>query len=218
MTKFASANDPGYVGIKNWVYALIKHSKKVASPFIRQPPVSTVYPTARALIQGPLSRRLIPDDYENIHHQVTATAVWNMENLVPSTQFSALSSSPTTTTFSKKRTSISRVSSIDVLEEVIDHSRSLKKQRGPKSTETGVGDREEVSESSQFSEFRVPEEQRRIHTISQWISNVDHQAMHDFSASERYQNSGVWLSRELKFRQWRDSSSSTIFWLHGSSK
>ena len=39
--------------------------------------------------------------------------------------------------------------------------------------------------------------------------------MHNFHGSRRYRETGVWLSTNPEFKYWRDTSQSSMFWLHG---
>ncbi|KAL7267374.1 hypothetical protein RUND412_010042 [Rhizina undulata] len=50
--------------------------------------------------------------------------------------------------------------------------------------------------------------------ILKWLLKVDYKGHHDFILSTRHENTGNWLFWKPDFIQW-NSSSSSIFWLHG---
>jgi hypothetical protein len=55
--------------------------------------------------------------------------------------------------------------------------------------------------------------QSRVPTavIANWISSIDHKKMHDFSSSQRYLHTGIWLSYKREFCEGRDRSASNVF-------
>lgn len=48
-----------------------------------------------------------------------------------------------------------------------------------------------------------------------WISEIPYESDHQFARRNRLEGTGEWLLQEPRYREWRDSSSATIFWLHG---
>ena len=141
-----------------------------------------------------------------------------MPCIAPSAGFLAFCKPSMTSRISKHGRSSSTISSIEVLEECIDEDRPTKKMKlAPDmfQRKTHKSSRNQPTLGLSALEIFSPE-QIRIEQISTWLSEIDHLAMHDFSCSGRYKASGVWLSKAPEFQLWRDSSHSTIFWLHGS--
>lgn len=60
-------------------------------------------------------------------------------------------------------------------------------------------------------------QEHEIHLLS-WLSNINHQEMHNFNTYKRYRETGVCLSRSPEFQSWRDASRSCLFWLNGAGK
>ncbi|KAL7266091.1 hypothetical protein RUND412_011377, partial [Rhizina undulata] len=58
------------------------------------------------------------------------------------------------------------------------------------------------------------EENKRFEILN-WLSKVDYKEHHNFIRSTRQPNTRNWLFEKHDFIQWNESSSSTIFWLHG---
>ena len=51
--------------------------------------------------------------------------------------------------------------------------------------------------------------------ILEWISHIHHEENHFFARQGRTSQTGAWLLRHEKYREWRTSSASMILWLHG---
>lgn len=51
-----------------------------------------------------------------------------------------------------------------------------------------------------------------------WLSNINHQEMHNFNICKPYRETGVCISKSLEFQRWRDASRSCLFWLNGARK
>ncbi|RYP48438.1 hypothetical protein DL769_011203 [Monosporascus sp. CRB-8-3] len=52
-------------------------------------------------------------------------------------------------------------------------------------------------------------------TFLRWISPIHFQDDHHFATAGRVSGTGEWLLQHPQYREWRDSSASTLFWLHG---
>jgi hypothetical protein len=229
MTKFSSRRDPGYVEIKDWIFALIYQAVSNSGNLSRSPLPEEGLAVSRPSVTNAVNERmlhqLIPDNFEGIHRQVTATAIWNMKNISPSYEFMALTQRPLPTKSEQKGT-ISHVTSIDTVNDLIEDVEASKRtrlsemlpNRQKTAGENSSSQRNTGGLQSDNVEFRLPERQQRIEEVSNWLSDIDHQKMHDFSSSKRYKDSGVWLSKAASFQAWRDSSHSTIFWLRGMGK
>lgn len=48
-----------------------------------------------------------------------------------------------------------------------------------------------------------------------WISPIPYESDHEFARRGRLEGSGEWLLERDDYREWKNSSSSTMFWLHG---
>lgn len=55
-------------------------------------------------------------------------------------------------------------------------------------------------------------------SILNWLSDVSFKKHHDFYKSLRSDGTGGWLLAKDSFRNWNDSDSSALLWLHGIGK
>jgi len=217
MTKSTGSRDPGYIDVMEWLCALVGHAGQFTTPFSHQHTAQTHSPQSSTppITDERLSYKLIPDDFGSIHEKYTAKANWNMTAIAASKDFLAFGK-PRGLSKSKKR-KLGSNTAIDILEETMELP-----SKQTKLVSTRISERRQSLRRRRSLEFPAIElqspEQVRIKEISTWLSDIDHQAMHNFSSSERYKESGVWLSDTKEFQNWRDSSLSTIFWLHGSRK
>lgn len=53
--------------------------------------------------------------------------------------------------------------------------------------------------------------------VLDWLSRLPHPAYHYSNYREVLENTGTWLLEDGTFKEWRDSSASSLLWLHGSS-
>lgn len=51
--------------------------------------------------------------------------------------------------------------------------------------------------------------------ILEWISGIHYEENHNFARKGHTNGTGVWLLQHKRYREWRESSASTILWLHG---
>ena len=58
-------------------------------------------------------------------------------------------------------------------------------------------------------------ESRNRGEMLRWISQIPHESDHEFARRDRLDGSGEWLLEREECKEWRNTSSSTIFWLHG---
>ncbi|KAJ9156327.1 Ankyrin repeat-containing domain protein [Pleurostoma richardsiae] len=49
----------------------------------------------------------------------------------------------------------------------------------------------------------------------QWISPIAYDSDHDFARKNRLKGTAEWLLAREEYQEWKESNSSTIFWLHG---
>ena len=111
--------------------------------------------------------------------------------------------------------SLSPVASFEVgNEQNISHSPQSTPLVFPVETHQGVSNiTDSHSEDTNLRQRNESMNQRRL--IPKWLSPLNHEEMHNFNLSQRYQQTGIWLSTAPSFRHWRDSSQSSIFWLCG---
>jgi hypothetical protein len=57
-------------------------------------------------------------------------------------------------------------------------------------------------------------ESERLEILT-WISDIPYESNHYTAREERTDGTGEWLLRHERYREWRESSASTILWLHG---
>jgi hypothetical protein len=51
--------------------------------------------------------------------------------------------------------------------------------------------------------------------ILQWISTIPYSLHHQAVRKDRLPDSGDWMLRNARFKEWMESSSSATLWLHG---
>ena len=225
MTKFGYHNgvvDQAYTDVMESICIMIDHAKVVySSQRTLEPSLSRQ--RSPLAVQGieeaqksPLPSGLLPDNMENIHRPMTALATWNPGHAMPSQSFKSFSN----VGLPSKRTRFSsRFSSL------VASSKVIEAQNMPISLEIGDGvnskeTRQKISNivGSQIADHKMSHTGRstgRKTTISNWLSNINHEEMHNFRSSRRYRETGVWLSTSPEFQHWRDTSKSSLFWLHG---
>lgn len=166
-----------------------------------------------------LPSALQPDNMENIHRPMTALATWNSGQTLPSRSFKSLGFGGPPT----ERSGVSSgLSSLIAKSEAIEAQtirRSLKAGHGANSKET----QQEISNivDSQNADHKIlhtGQSAGQKTTISNWLSNINHQEMHNYIGSRRYQETGVWLSMTPEFQHWRDAPQSSLFWLRGAGR
>lgn len=164
------------------------------------------------------TQKLLPSDSWNIHQPMTATAVWKMVQPTSSSEFLARFK----TRFVQKNPPLpNRVASGFSS----DEGRERKSTGGSvlaASEPAEMADSREISKiAEQQGQEEIPRlrsrptDQKHVATISDWLSTINHQEMHNFKSSERYYKTGVWISTDDGFQKWRDTSQSSVFWLHG---
>ncbi|MCJ1465148.1 hypothetical protein MMC07_003764 [Pseudocyphellaria aurata] len=228
MTKFARQNglvDQGYEDILESICMMIGHAKDMQNSIEGAELVSSRqrFPLSiegsRPVRGSLLPQKLLPSDSGNIHQPMTATAVWKMVQATSSNEFLARFQ----TRFVQKSfplpTRIYSGFSSDGGQERKSAGGSVLGASQP----TEMADSREIFEiAEQQSHVETPRltsqtaDQKHVATISDWLSNINHQEMHNFKSSERYHKTGVWISKDVGFQNWRDTSQSSVFWLHGS--
>ncbi|KAK8179639.1 hypothetical protein BC567DRAFT_81212 [Phyllosticta citribraziliensis] len=68
---------------------------------------------------------------------------------------------------------------------------------------------------SQLSELHDSFKKEERQALLQWLSRIPYKEHHKRINDERLSGSGDWLLKKQAFAQWIQSSSSSIFWLHG---
>ena len=221
MTKFAYQNgviDQAYTDVMESVCIMIDHAKVFnPSRMTREPSVSRQ--RSSLAVQGiaetqqsPLPSGLLPDNMENIHRPMPALATWNSARALPSQSFKSFGHSG----LPSKRARLSSDLSPLVASEAQSMAFSLNTGHAGNTKET----QQEISNIvvSQNADHRVShtgQSTGQKTRISDWLSTINHQKMHNSYGSRRYRETGVWLSTALEFRYWRDTSQSSLLWLHG---
>lgn len=160
-----------------------------------------------------LSQKLLPD-CQNIHQPMTATAVWKNAQATSSAKFVEHFQ----TRFVGKKSSFPKRNSSGLSSD----GQSIENLVPAVLKPAEMADSREVFEiAEQQSQEEIPllksqsAEQKLVATILDWLSDINHQEMHNFKSFERYHQTGVWISRDPGFRKWRDTSQSSVFWLYG---
>ena len=225
MTKFGYHNgvvDQAYTDVMESICIMIDDAKVFYySPRTLEPSLSRQ--RSPLAVQGieeiqksTLPSGLLPDNMENIHRPMTALAPWNSGHAVPSQNFKSFSN----VGLPKKR---ARTSSD--LSSLVASSEASEAQSMPFSLDIGHGvnpkeTRQKISNivGSQNADHKMSQTSRSTGQepmISNWLSNINHLEMHNFTCSQRYRETGVWLSTTPEFQHWRDTSQPSLFWLHG---
>ena len=168
----------------------------------------------------PLPSGLLPDNMENIHRPMTALSTWSSGQAMPSQNFKSFGSVGLPTKRARISSDLSSlVASSEASEAQNMPPFSLKIGHGinPKQTQQEISNIVGSQNADhKMGHTRLSTGQKT--TISNWLSNINHQEMHNFNGSRRYRETGVWLSTTPEFQYWRDASQSSLFWLHGARK
>ncbi len=223
MTKFGYHDgvvDQAYTDVMESICIMIDHAKvfhssqrTLESSLSRQRSIQGITEVQRS---PPLPFGLLPDNMENIHRPMTALASWNSGQATPSQNFKSFGHIG----LPKKRARVSsNLSSLAPSSEVSETQNmpfSLKMGRSvnPKETQqeiSSIVDSQNADHKMSHTGQLTGQKTR----ISDWLSTINHQEMHNFNGSRRYRETGVWLSTTSEFQYWRDTSQSSMFWLRG---
>ena len=225
MTKFGSnagVADDAYIDVMESVCTMIDHAKS----FELQSRASNQVLSSRgapAMLQGitegqdtVITSPLGTGNADNIYNSMTALATWSMGEAQPSQHFRSFG--PISIPIKRKRTASFPLSSVSITE--LSNEQNVLHSSEPSKPHDSLGPHRPVISraQSQIGDTKISQShesfnQQRL--ISQWLSPLDHQETHNFNLSQRYQETGIWLSTMPKFKQWRDSSQSSSFWLYG---
>lgn len=163
-----------------------------------------------------LASGLQPDNMENIHRPMTALATWNSGQASPSRDFKSLGSAGFPTEQSRVSSSLSSLVARSEASEAQPIRRSLKVGHGtnPKETQQEISNIV-GSQNADRNMLHTGQSAGQKIKSSNWLSNINHQDMHNFIGPRRYQETGVWLSTTPEFQYWRDTSQSSLFLQHG---
>ena len=227
MTKFSCRNghvDQGYEDLLESICVMVDHAKGMqrqtgAAGLISARQRFHLSIEGNGSFQGSLfAPELLPANLKCIHQPMTANAVWKMAQATSSGDFLAHFQTRfvAKTSLLPKRTS----SSLSSHEE--NERKSMEDLVSAASKPTEMADSRKLSEiAEEQSREGIPRlksrptDQKQVATILDWLSAINHQEMHNFHASERYHKTGVWISKDAEFQNWRDTSQSSVFWLHG---
>ena len=224
MTKFGYQNgvpDQAYTDVMESVSMMVGHAKGFI-PSQRTLESSVSRQRSSLAVQGiaetqqiTLPSGLLPDNMENIHRPMTALATWNSGQAMPSQSFTSFGNNE----LPWKRALLS--SDLSPLDARMAQFMAMLEtpERGGNTKEI----QQEISSVfvSQNADHRVShtgQSTGQKTAILNWLSPVNHQEMHNFNGSRRYRETGVWLSTAPEFQYWRDTSQSSLFWLHGAGK
>lgn len=227
MTKFSFRNglvDQGYEDVLESICVMVSHAQDMqrhtgAAGLIsaRQRFHSSIEGNG-SFQESLFTPKLLPFDLKSVHQPMTATAVWKMAQATTSGDFLAQFQTRfvAKTSLLPKRTS----SGFSIHEE--NERKSMESFVSATSKPVELADGRELFEiaEQQFQEetprlTSQPTDQKQVATILDWLSSINHQEMHNFNASERYHKTGVWISKDAEFQNWRDTPQSSVFWLHG---
>ena len=225
MTKFGYHNgviDQSYTDVMESIYMMIDHAKlsyssqRSLEPSLSRQRSPFAVQGIEELQKTPMPPGLLPDNMENIHRPMTALATWQSGRAMPSQIFKSFSNAGPpakrariSSNFSSLVTSSEASSAQDV-----SFSPEIGQDVNPKETRQKISNIVGLQNVDHNMSHTGRSTQRKT-MISDWLSNINHQEMHNFNGSRRYRETGVWLSTTPEFQHWRDSSQSSLFWLHG---
>lgn len=164
------------------------------------------------------TQKLLPVDLKSVHQPMTATAVWKKAQATSSGEFLAQFQ----TRFVAKNSLLPKRTSSGFSSHEENERKSMESLVLAASKPAELADSRNIFEiaKQQFQEetprlTSQPTDQKQVVTILDWLSSINHQEMHNFNASERYHKTGVWISKDTEFQNWRDTCQSSVFWLHG---
>ena len=221
MTKFGYHNgvvDQAYTDVMESICIMVDHAKAFCSsqrtlePSLSRQRSPLAVQGIEEIQKSTLPSGLLPDNMENIHRPMTALATWNSGHAMPSQNFKAFSN----VGLPKKRARISSDFS-----SLVESSEASEAQNMPFSLDIGHSvnpkeTRQKISNivGSKNADHEMSHTSRSTGQktmISNWLSNINHQEMHNFNGSRRYRETGVWLSTTPEFQHWRDTSRPSLF-------
>ena len=209
MTKFGSHGgiaDEAYIDVMESICTMIDHAMSF-HPQERAPNLSySRYGTSSTLQEGPGVQDTVPllgsfpGDINNIHHHLTALPTWSTGAAQPSQHFKSFG--PISLPAKRKQTSLNSLSPVASFEveneQNISHSPQSAPLAFPVETHQGVSDATDShSEDTKLHQRNESMNQRRL--IPKWLSPLNHEEMHNFNLSQRYQQTGIWLSSAPSF-------------------
>lgn len=225
MTKFGYHNgvvDQAYTDVMESICIMIDHAKifhssqrTPESSLSRQRPPLAVHGITE-IQRSPLPSGLLPDDMKNVHHPMTALATWNSGKAMPSQYFKSFAHVGLPTKRARVSSNLSSLVTSSEVSEAQNKPFSLKMGRGvnPKEIQQEISNIVD-SQNADHKMSHTGQSTGQKKMISNWLSIINHQEMHNFNGSRRYRETGVWLSTAPEFQYWRDTSQSSLFWLHG---
>lgn len=242
MAKFWQQNgvvDPRYEDVMETISIMIMHA--LAPNFSRREPEPVVAAQIRSLPAESSTTTEQITVHQITAHQKTAarvtktgtmgrihelwvtaavSAVWTNSPAIPSEHFSAAFHMRSISKIPLSRLrSLLRVESYDDNREQSEET-PLMEESAPATANHGeilelVTQQHREESSLLRSQSDVQEHE--IHLLN-WLSNINHQEMHNFNTYKPYRETGVCLSRSPEFQSWRDASRSCLFWLNGARK
>ena len=71
---------------------------------------------------------------------------------------------------------------------------------------------------SALQSLRTKLEEKELGELLQWLSPIFYEDDHATASRDRVPGTGQWLFKRPEFREWEESASSAVFWLHGQGK
>ncbi|KAL8945996.1 MAG: hypothetical protein Q9222_007547 [Ikaeria aurantiellina] len=62
---------------------------------------------------------------------------------------------------------------------------------------------------------RIERERQNVHNVRRWLSRTKPESDYAEAKGKRLMDLGEWLIQHRKFKQWHDSTTSSLLWLHG---
>lgn len=74
----------------------------------------------------------------------------------------------------------------------------------------------DISAANSRNAFRLQEfEREERNLIQMWVSSIPYEDNHSLAKEKRIQDTGDWIMKRPEYKEWRDSKTSMILWLHG---
>lgn len=241
MAKFWQRNgvvDPRYEDVMETISVMIIHA--LTSNFSRRGPEPVVAAQIRSLpaesstttqqitdVHRTYGSHIIAEIYEVPDlktlfstHELFMAAVWTNSHAIPSENFSAAFHMRSISKIPLSRLrNLLRVTSFYNKREQSEETPLLDKSAPAPANRGEILElvTQQHREESSLLRSQSNVQEHEIHVLN-WLSNINHQEMHNFNICKPYREAGVCISKSPEFQSWRDTSRSCLFWLNGACK
>lgn len=237
MAKFWSRNgvvDPRYRDVMETISVMIIHASNsgfstrepepALAPHIRSFPAESTTPTEQMTALLTTAARVTNTGSMGIINELLAaapvSAIWTNSHTIPSEHFSAAFHMRSISNIPLPRLrSVLRVKFFHKNREQSEETPLLEKSASAPADRNEILElvQQQHREESSLLRSQSDLQEHEIHLLN-WLSNINHQEMHNFNICNRYRETGVCISKYPEFQSWRNASRSCLFWLNGARK